>query len=61
MEEIRSRRNEDETENWRRERMGEKADQQRVKAGQGSKRRAVHGKSVADKILEMRMFNIYCF
>lgn len=41
MEEIRSR-NRDETENWRRERMGEKADQQRVKAGQGSKRRAVH-------------------
>ena len=40
MEEIRSR-NRDETENWRRERMGEKADQQRVKAGQGSKRRAV--------------------
>lgn len=41
MEEIRSR-NRDETENWRRERMGEKADQQSVKAGQGSKRRAAH-------------------
>jgi len=41
MEEIKGW-NRDETEDWRRERMGKKADQQRVKAGQGSKRRAVH-------------------
>lgn len=39
MEEIKGW-NRDETEDWRRERMGKK-DQQRVKAGQGSKRRAV--------------------